>query len=103
MKVSILLCTAPAEEARALADRLLQAKLVACVNLVGPVESRYWWEGRVESAEETLMVVKTAADRVQATCEAIEEWHSYDTPEVLEVGVASGAARYLAWVFESTR
>lgn len=103
MTVSIVLCTAPEAEARDLADRLLAARLAACVNLVGPVESRYRWEGRVESAEETLMVIKTGAERVPDVRDALLRWHSYDTPEVLELGVASAAERYLAWVLDSIR
>lgn len=103
MSVSILLCTAPADEAAALADRLLEARLVACVNLVGPIESRYVWKGAVEVGSETLMVIKTATARVADVSERLVEWHSYDTPEVLELGVASGATRYLEWVLDSTR
>ena len=103
MSVSIMLCTAPEDEARSLSDRLLEQRLVACVNLVGPIESRYRWEGAIEVGRETLMVIKTASERTAEVRDRLLEWHSYDTPEVLELGVASGAARYLDWVLASTR
>jgi periplasmic divalent cation tolerance protein len=100
-RVSLVLCTVPAEEAEGLVQRILSARLAACVNLVGPVRSRYWWEGRVESAEEILLLMKVPADRVDALRERVVAWHSYDVPEFLEFTASSGLAAYLAWVTDS--
>jgi periplasmic divalent cation tolerance protein len=101
--VSVVLCTVPAESARSLADRLLGARLIACANLVGPVESRFWWEGRIDEADEILLVMKTTSERIPELIESLVEWHPYDVPEILELPVGRGHAAYLAWVAESCR
>lgn len=90
------------EEAEALASALLEPKLAACVQVVGPVESRYWWEGRLETATEWLCLVKTTDDRVEQVVAAIEAAHSYETPEVLVVPVVGGNEGYLRWISEVT-
>ena len=72
-------------------------------NLVGPVVSRYLWEGRLERAEETLMVLKTRRALVAELTARLADWHPYDVPEVLEVPVRSGLEAYLAWVDASCR
>ncbi len=102
MTVAIVLCTAPADEAPQLADRMLEAHLAACVNLLGPVQSRYRWQGKVEQAEETLLVIKTHADRLDELQARVSEWHSYDVPEFLVVHADSGLDAYLEWVAQST-
>ena len=89
------------EEGDRLAAALLDRRLAACVQVLGPMESRYWWEGRLESATEWLCLAKTTADRVDEVVAAIEEAHSYDTPEVLVTGVVGGNGRYLRWVEET--
>ena len=89
------------EEADRLASVLLERRLAACVQLLGPVESRYWWEGRVESASEWLCLAKTTAARVDEVVAAIGDAHSYDTPEVLVTAVRGGNERYLRWVEET--
>jgi len=94
----VVLCTVPESGAAALADRILEARLAACVNLVGPVRSRYWWEGRIESSDETLLLIKTTAAAVGALRDAISEWHEYDVPEVLALPVAAGLPAYLSWI-----
>ena len=75
------------EEAQALAGVLLEGRLAACVQVVGPVESRYRWEGRLETATEWLLVVKTTAGRYDEVEAAIRAAHSYDVPEILAVPV----------------
>lgn len=101
--VTIVLCTAPEADAQPLADRLLAERLVACVNLIGPVRSRYWWQGRIEEASEILLVMKTSGPLAGALRDRIAELHSYETPEVLEVHVDAGLPEYLAWVGATCR
>jgi periplasmic divalent cation tolerance protein len=96
--VSIVLCTAPVDRAEWLAERLLEGGLIACANLVGPVVSRYVWEGRLERANEMLLVLKTRTDLVREMTERLVELHPYDVPEVLELPVSSGLEAYLSWV-----
>jgi periplasmic divalent cation tolerance protein len=89
------------EEADRLVSVLLERRLAACVQVLGPMESRYWWEGALESATEWLCLAKTTADRVDDVVAAIGEAHSYDTPEVLATAVGGGSERYLRWVEET--
>ncbi len=96
--VLVVLCTAPPERARDLADRLLEERLVACVNLVGPVVSRYWWEGAVAESREVLLVMKTAARLAARLRARIVELHEYSVPEVLELRAEGGLPAYLDWV-----
>lgn len=94
----MVLCTVPEAEARVLTDRLLEERLIACVNLVGPVTSRYRWEGAIEENTEVLLVMKTATERVAGLRERIAALHSYSVPEVLEFAADSGLSAYLDWV-----
>ena len=86
------------EEADRLATLLLDARLAACVQVIGPIRSRYWWEEQVETATEWLCVAKTTHDRVEEVTDTIVAAHSYDTPEVLVVPVVGGNDGYLLWV-----
>ena len=81
-----------------MAVALVERRLAACVQVVGPVESRYRWEGRVETATEWLCVAKTTAERYDELEAAIGELHSYDVPEILAVPVVRGSAAYLRWL-----
>ena len=96
--VRVLLCTCPADAVEALAGGLLKRRLVACVNAVPGVTSRYWWKGKLEREDEVLLLMKTAAARVPEVIDALKELHPYDTPELLALPVAEGAGPYLDWV-----
>lgn len=99
--VVVLLCTVPPERADDFVDTLLRERLIACANCIGPVQSRYVWQGSIESAAETLLVMKTCRDQVQAVKQRVAELHPYDVPELLEVGVEGGLEAYLGWVRDS--
>lgn len=96
--VAVVLCTVPEGEAERLVDQLLAEHRIACANLVGPVRSRYRWEGQIEEAREVLLVMKTASAAVAGLRERIVALHSYDVPEVIELPVSGGADAYLRWV-----
>jgi periplasmic divalent cation tolerance protein len=83
---------------RAIADAVLDARLAACVQRIGPIRSRYRWEGRLEEAEEWLFLCKTTVAAVDALTARIAELHPYATPEVLVSPVDGGLDRYLAWI-----
>ena len=99
----ILLVTAPADSVEALADALLDARLVACVNVIPGVRSLYWWEGKKEEAQESLLVIKTREDLVKRVTERVVEMHPYEVPEVVAVPIVGGHAPYLDWVEGETR
>lgn len=96
--------TAPdAKEASALAERLVESDLAACVNIVPRVESVYKWEGKVERNGEVLLMAKTRASLVPELSAFVTEHHSYDVPETIAAGIVGGGPEYLKWVRESTR
>ncbi len=96
--VCVAITSAPVEEAESLARALLESRLIACVNLLGPARSLYWWQGAIESAEESVLLMKTSATAVEALREKLSALHSYDVPEFLVFAADSGLPAYLSWV-----
>lgn len=86
------------DEAAGVADALLDARLAACVQIIGPIESRYWWQGVRESATEWMCVVKTRMALLDQVIAAVRSVHSYETPEVVAVPISGGDPEYLAWL-----
>ncbi len=101
--VRVVPVTAPGRAAPGLARALVDRRLAACVHLVPGLRSVYRWRGRVEEARETLLVIKTAAPRLQALLATVEELHPYDVPEAIALPVVGGLENYLAWVRENSR
>jgi len=98
----IVLSTAGSqEEARKIAKALVERRLAACVNIVPGVESTYRWQGKVETAAEWLLVMKTTASAFPALREVFLELHSYDLPECLLLAVEDGDTAYLKWITDS--
>jgi periplasmic divalent cation tolerance protein len=91
------------EEADRLATALLEPRLAACVQVVGPIESRYWWHGTLERSEEWLLLAKTAAALLERATAAVVAAHSYDVPEVTATPIVAGHPPYLEWISASAR
>lgn len=101
-KFVVLVTCGSVSEARRIARAVVEARLAACVNLLpGAVESTYRWKGKVESARERLLLIKTSRRRLAKLQEAVERLHSYDVPEFIAVPIACGAEAYLTWIRES--
>jgi|ERR1051325_3297985 periplasmic divalent cation tolerance protein len=101
-RFAIVLVTVPdLRTARKLARSALKARLIACANLVPRVESHYWWQGRIESGAEVLLVMKTTRARLAALEKLILSRHPYDTPEFIVLNLNAGSARYLKWLAAS--
>ena len=95
----IVLCTCANEgQALNIAEMLVEERLAACVNLTAGIRSVYRWEGKLETADEALLIIKTTRERWDALRDRIIELHSYDTPEILALPVMSGSDKYLAWI-----
>ncbi|MGI8783333.1 MAG: divalent-cation tolerance protein CutA [Acidobacteriota bacterium] len=86
------------EEARMIAETLVEEQLAACVSIVPNIESIYKWKGSVERAEESLLVIKTTQEQTAHIIERIGQLHSYKVPEVIFLPIVSGAENYLAWL-----
>ena len=103
MAVVIVFSTFPSPETAAdIARTLVEERLAACANVVGPIRSIYRWQGAVEDASEHLLLLKARASDVGALEARVRALHSYDVPEVLALPVRGGSAAYLAWLAEST-
>jgi periplasmic divalent cation tolerance protein len=97
----VVFCTCENEsQAQHIAEALVDARLAACVNILPPLQSIYRWQGKVERAEETLLLIKTVPERFIALRDRITELHTYETPEIIAVPVADGSQKYIAWLRE---
>jgi periplasmic divalent cation tolerance protein len=98
----IVLTTAGSqEEARKIASALVERRLAACVNIVREIESVYRWQGKVESATEWLLLIKTLDGSFDRICLAVKELHSYALPECIMLEVPAGSPEYLRWIAEN--
>ena len=96
------LVTAPTMTvARKLAAAALNQRLAACVNLLPKVESHYWWQGKIESSSEVLMVFKTEKALLAALEQCVIQNHPYETPEFIVLEINAGNQKYLDWIAAS--
>lgn len=98
--VVVLVTIGSPEDGERLAEALVGERLAACVNLVPAVRSVYRWEGKVEKADECLLVIKTRREAFARLAARIVELHPYDLPEVIALPIVAGSERYLAWLGE---
>lgn len=97
----VLTTCGSAEEARTIAHALVERRLAACVNIIPGIESIYRWKGEVETANEYLLVIKTAASAFAPLRDALGGLHSYEVPECIEVAINDGNPAYLDWIQKS--
>ncbi len=97
----VVLITAPVEKGEEIARFIVERKLGACVNIVPQVRSIYWWQGKVEEDGESLLVVKTSAERFPKLVEEVKKIHPYTVPEIIALPIAEGNGDYLKWIDES--
>jgi periplasmic divalent cation tolerance protein len=97
----MLTTTANREEADKIAHALVESQLAACVNILGPITSVYRWNGKVETENEFLLLIKSTEDAFDRIRDAVRRLHSYDLPEFIELGVTRGEGKYLAWIENS--
>ena len=84
--------------AEAIARGLVEGRLAACVQVMGPIRSTYWWHDAIEAADEWLCVIKTRRDRYEALEAAIRRLHPYEVPQIIALPIVAGSAAYLAWL-----
>ncbi|MCX5668320.1 MAG: divalent-cation tolerance protein CutA [Candidatus Omnitrophica bacterium] len=96
--VIIMVTCASREEARRIAGRLLEKRLVACANILPKIESRFWWKGKLDSAAELLVTMKTVRSNFKKIEAEIKRVHSYEVPEIIAVPIVSGSRDYLDWI-----
>ena len=100
---SVVLVTVPnLKTAEAVTDALLDQKLAACVNQIAGIKSSYWWEGKIDSAEEILLLIKTQTALIKRVMESVTQHHPYDVPEIIALPISEGSKAYLDWIKTST-
>jgi periplasmic divalent cation tolerance protein len=100
-KLLVLTTTGSEPEAKKIAQMLVERRLAACVNILPRIQSMYRWKDKVESAEEYLLIAKTAREKEFQVQAAIRELHSYEVPECISIPIEGGSAEYLKWITES--
>lgn len=90
-------------EADTVAHALLEEKACACVNVIEGVKSLFFWEGKVQSEQELLLIIKTSSDVYEKLEEIIKKNHSYDVPEIIALPIIKGSKDYLEWIREITK
>ncbi|MBN1526047.1 MAG: divalent-cation tolerance protein CutA [Candidatus Omnitrophica bacterium] len=91
------------EEAETIAGALLSGKIAACANIIPDVKSNFWWKGRIDSADETLLVLKTTKRNFRKAEKAVRRLHSYEVPEIIALPIAAGSKAYLGWITKSVK
>ena len=103
-KIVVLVTCGSKKEARKIAKALVDRRLAACVQEIGvPMRSTYRWKGRVASANEVLLLIKTSRKRFSAVSTLVKELHSYDVPEIIALNIAEGSREYLDWITSSVQ
>ncbi len=101
-KIVVLVTCGSAKEARKVARALVNGKLAACVSMMpSAVESIFRWKGKVESAKEFVLVIKTSRRRFTALQAEIRRLHCYEVPEIIALPIVNGSRDYLSWIAES--
>jgi periplasmic divalent cation tolerance protein len=98
----LVFCPVPPAEADRLARWLVEERLAACVQALPGVRSTYRWEGALEQATETLLLIKTTAARYAALERALSSRHPYELPEILAIDASAGLPAYLRWLAGET-
>lgn len=96
--IAVLVTTSNKEEAEKIARSLLDERLIACANIIGPVHSLFWWAGKVENVEEYLLLMKTRRDLFDKLCERVKALHSYEVPEIIALPIIGVFKAYLEWL-----
>ena len=101
--IQVVSTVASQEGAKKIAQALLEQRLAACVQIVGPVKSMYRWKGQIETAVEWQCWIKTRRAKFDAVGNVIRQHHTYDVPEIVAIPILEGAEPYLRWIADETQ
>jgi len=94
----VLITAGSEEEAHKIAELLVNEKKAACVNIVPEVDSLFRWKGKIDSAHESLLLVKTRASLLSEIISLVKQIHSYEVPEIIALPIVGGSEEYLKWL-----
>lgn len=103
MYIVVLVTASSKEEANKIARGLLEEKLAACVNIVEGLESRFWWQGKIDHAQEALLIIKTQKSLFNKLAKKVQSLHSYTVPEIIALPIIGGNKAYLDWINDCTK
>ncbi|MCX5680736.1 MAG: divalent-cation tolerance protein CutA [Candidatus Omnitrophica bacterium] len=98
VNIVILITTKDVKEARRIGQALVSAHLIACVNIMDGVQSLFWWQGKVDSSREALMIIKTKKSCFEKIVKTVKRLHSYQTPEIIALPIVCGEQAYVKWL-----
>ncbi|MFH1459296.1 MAG: divalent-cation tolerance protein CutA [Candidatus Omnitrophota bacterium] len=101
-EVVILITASSADEANMLAEKLVELKLAACVNTT-KVNSLFHWQGKIDKAEETLLIVKSKSELLEELETIVKKYHSYEVPEIIALPIVAASNNYLKWINNSVK
>jgi periplasmic divalent cation tolerance protein len=101
--ILVFMTAASEDEARTIAQLLLKKHLIACANILGTVESKFWWQGKIDTAKEYYVIMKSDEKLFKKLAETVRKVHSYDIPEILAVPILKGWQPYLEWLKASLK
>ena len=96
--IVLFITASSSEEAYKIAEVLLNQRKAACVNIVPGVSSLFWWQDKIDSAQESLLIVKTKASLLPEIISLVKGIHSYDVPEIIALPIVGGNQDYLEWI-----
>ena len=99
---AVFITTPNKKEARRITKFLLDKRIIACGNIVGGIESYFWWKDKKEKASESLVMVKTRKSRLKELFAAVSKIHPYEVPEMIALPIAEGYKPYLEWIKKET-
>ncbi|MFQ5825176.1 MAG: divalent-cation tolerance protein CutA [bacterium] len=102
-EIVIFVTTNSTEEAQQIGNKLVESKLVACVNIVSSVQSIFRWKGELCEEGETLMILKSVRKNIEEIITKVKSLHSYEVPEIIALPIIAGSKEYLNWVHEETQ
>lgn len=103
MHIVIFVTCTNLKEARLISRALLKERLVACVNIIGKIESLFWWKGKIDNSKEFLLIIKSKKSRLGKIIKLVRSKHSYEVPEIIALPIVSGEKSYLRWLDESVK
>jgi len=101
-KVVVFVTASTEEEAEKIVGLLLERRKAACVSVIPRVQSRFWWQGKLDSAQESLLIIKTRGALVPEITDMVKKAHSYTVPEIVALPIVGGNRDYLDWVDQET-
>ena len=96
--IVVLITAGSLEEAQRISKALLEQKQVACVNIVPGINSCFWWQDKIASESEILLIAKTKMENLAGIVNLVKEIHSYDVPEIIALPILAGSNDYLEWI-----